>query len=100
MILCEEFSGQWTVGVSVMVSVALHREGVCCEDVGNGSGKNTHKLQEFQKAEKEAATDAYKRAFRQFGDVFGNCIYGPVYRDPIKTVKNYEVLEFDMAKFV
>lgn len=94
----EQSSGQWSVGVEVTGSVTLVRDGVSREDLGHGSGTNADKLQAFQKAAKEAGTDSYKRAFRQFGDVFGNCIYDPVYRDRIKHVKDYEVLEFDTEK--
>lgn len=39
----------------------------------------------FEKAKKEAVTDATKRAIRYFGSVMGNCIHDKIYmRDIVR----------------
>jgi DNA repair and recombination protein RAD52 len=41
----------------------------------------------FQKVKKEAATDALKRALRNFGNVLGNCIYDHDYLSHVARIK-------------
>ena len=41
----------------------------------------------FEKAKKEAATDALKRALRTFGNVLGNCFYDKDYLSRVKNLK-------------
>lgn len=55
------------------------------EDVGRGSGINPQQGAAMESAEKEAATDALKRALRLFGDGLGNSMYILAYRDWVKS---------------
>lgn len=56
------------------------------EDIGDGTGKSsTSKFEAMQKAEKEAISDARKRALRLFGDALGNCLYD---KEFLKLLKN------------
>lgn len=58
------------------------------QDIGYGEIKNaTGKGAAFEKAKKEAATDAVKRALRTFGNVLGNCLYDKSYLQKITKVK-------------
>lgn len=41
----------------------------------------------FEKAKKEATTDALKRALRNFGNVLGNCIYDKEYLAKVTKMK-------------
>ena len=45
------------------------------------------KAQAFEKAKKEATTDALKRALRSFGNLLGNCVYDKDYLKRITKVK-------------
>ncbi|KAJ3317246.1 DNA repair protein rad52 [Blyttiomyces sp. JEL0837] len=64
-----------SVGISVIVRVTL-KNGTYHEDIGYGSIDNAKgKGAAFQKAKKEAVTDALKRAFKSFGNAMGNCVY-------------------------
>lgn len=50
---------------------------LCCQDIGYGSSTNIPDRGAcLEKAKKEAASDALKRALRLFGNGLGNCIYG------------------------
>lgn len=58
------------------------------QDIGYGEIKNANgKGAAFEKAKKEAATDAVKRALRTFGNVLGNCLYDKSYLSKITKVK-------------
>jgi DNA repair and recombination protein RAD52 len=87
----------WSAGVAAIVRVTLIKEGCFHEDVGHGIGEGTkNKLLAIEKAEKEACTDALKRALRQFGDALGNCVYDKDYLQLVKDVKgSYKALEFN-----
>ena len=45
------------------------------------------KAQAFEKAKKEATTDALKRALRNFGNLLGNCVYDKDYLKRVTKVK-------------
>lgn len=73
------------MGVSCVVRITL-RDGTYREDVGFGSAENQRsRAMAYEKAKKEAATDALKRALRQFGNSLGNCCYDKNY---IKEIQN------------
>ena len=64
------------------------RDGTYHEDIGYGHIENCKgKAAAFEKAKKEAATDALKRALRNFGNVLGNCLYDKDYLQKITKVK-------------
>lgn len=53
------------------------KDGTYHEDIGYGSCANMpDRAAALEKAKKEAASDALKRALRLFGNGLGNCIYG------------------------
>lgn len=83
---CDELPGKISLGISVTVRVTL-TDGNYKEDVGFGSSENQKsKVCAFEKAKKEAVTDAIKRALRQFGDALGNCCYDKIYVSEIQKV--------------
>ena len=58
------------------------------QDIGYGHIENCKgKAVAFEKAKKEAATDALKRALRTFGNVLGNCFYDKDYLSRVKNLK-------------
>ena len=58
------------------------------KDIGYGHIENCKgKAAAFEKAKKEAATDALKRALRNFGNVLGNCLYDKDYLQRVTKVK-------------
>ena len=58
------------------------------QDIGYGHIENCKgKAAAFEKAKKEAATDALKRALRNFGNVLGNCLYDKDYLQKVTKVK-------------
>lgn len=69
--------GQPSVCVTAKVRVTL-KDGCFHEDLGIGIGKG-EKAAAFEKAQKEAATDALKRVLRLFGNGAGNSIYNKRY---------------------
>lgn len=80
-------SGKITLGLSTIVRVTL-RDGTFHEDIGYGHIENCKgKAAAFEKAKKEAATDALKRALRNFGNVLGNCLYDKDYLSKVTKVK-------------
>ncbi|KAK0281202.1 DNA repair protein rad52 [Friedmanniomyces endolithicus] len=80
-------NGKITLGLSTIVRVTL-RDGTFHEDIGYGHIENCKgKAAAFEKAKKEAATDALKRALRTFGNVLGNCLYDKDYLQKITKVK-------------
>ena len=75
------------MGISVIMRVTL-RDGTFHEDLGYGHIENCKgKAAAFEKAKKEATTDALKRALRQFGNVLGNCIYDKQYLAKVTKMK-------------
>ena len=80
-------SGKVSMGLSVIVRVTL-KDGAYHEDMGYGHIENCRdKAAAFEKAKKEAVSDARKRALRNFGNVLGNCIYDKEYLDKVTKVK-------------
>jgi DNA repair and recombination protein RAD52 len=80
-------TGRVNLGLSTIVRVTL-KDGTYHEDIGYGHCENTKgKAAAFEKAKKEAATDAMKRALRNFGNVLGNCLYDKDYLQKITKVK-------------
>ncbi|TKA76787.1 hypothetical protein B0A55_05842 [Friedmanniomyces simplex] len=80
-------NGKITLGLSTIVRVTL-RDGTFHEDIGYGHIENCKgKAAAFEKAKKEAATDALKRALRNFGNVLGNCLYDKDYLQKVTRVK-------------
>ncbi|KAK5130475.1 hypothetical protein LTR08_001997 [Meristemomyces frigidus] len=80
-------NGKITLGLSTIVRVSL-RDGTFHEDIGYGHIENCKgKAAAFEKAKKEAATDAMKRALRNFGNVLGNCLYDKEYLNRVTKVK-------------
>lgn len=78
-------SGKVSVGISCMVRVYL-RDGTFHDDIGYGSSEGQRsKGASYEKARKEAVTDAMKRALRVFGNKLGNCAYDKVFLRDIKT---------------
>lgn len=63
----------------VKVTVFLGGRAVIREDVGNGSSTTYSNAPDFEGAEKEAVSDALKRALRTFGNQFGNSLYDKEY---------------------
>ena len=67
--------GRISLGISCLVRVHL-RDGTFHDDIGYGSAENQRsKAVAYEKARKEAVTDAMKRALRMFGSRLGNCAY-------------------------
>lgn len=83
---CEvDAAGRVSVGMSCMVRVYL-KDGTFHDDIGYGSSEGQRaKGAAFEKAKKEAVTDAMKRALRVFGNRLGNCAYDKVF---LRDVKN------------
>lgn len=80
-------NGKITLGLSTIVRVTL-RDGTYHEDIGYGHIENCKgKAAAFEKAKKEAATDALKRALRNFGNVLGNCLYDKDYLGRVTKIK-------------
>ncbi|GAB7344937.1 hypothetical protein MBLNU457_3370t1 [Dothideomycetes sp. NU457] len=80
-------SGKISLGLSIIVRVTL-KDGTHHEDIGYGHIENCKgKAAAFEKAKKEAATDALKRALRNFGNVLGNCLYDKDYLQRVTKLK-------------
>ncbi|WPG98538.1 Hypothetical protein R9X50_00133000 [Acrodontium crateriforme] len=80
-------TGKISLGLSTIVRVTL-KDGMYHEDIGYGHIENCKgKAAAFEKAKKEAVTDALKRALRGFGKVLGNCLYDKDYLQRITKVK-------------
>ncbi|PJF20062.1 Rad52/22 double strand DNA break repair [Paramicrosporidium saccamoebae] len=60
--------------------------GVSCMDIGYGSSENQRsKAAAYEKARKEAVTDAMKRALRMFGNRLGNCAYDKTFLQQVRS---------------
>lgn len=97
---CDKTEKGYCVGVTCIVRVTLNCKSnrTSCnagrtkkEDVGFGCIENQKsKSLAMEKAKKEAATDALKRALRQFGNALGNCLYNKQFiKDVQKVEKKY-----------
>ncbi|TBU07598.1 DNA repair and recombination protein Rad52, partial [Hamiltosporidium magnivora] len=84
-----------SIGVSCVIRITL-QNGNYKEDVGFGSSENQRfKSEAYQKAKKEAATDALKRALRQFGNCLGNCCYDKEFLKDIQKITKQENHKID-----
>ncbi|CAG8595655.1 19966_t:CDS:10 [Dentiscutata erythropus] len=80
-------TGRISVGISVTCRVTL-KDGAYHEDLGYGTCENSKsKAAAFEKAKKEAMTDALKRALRTFGNAMGNCVYDKKFTSEIVKIK-------------
>ncbi|KAL2355700.1 hypothetical protein BJ546DRAFT_641870 [Cryomyces antarcticus] len=80
-------TGKITLGLSIIMRITL-KDGTFHEDIGYGHIENCKgKAAAFEKAKKEAATDALKRALRNFGNVLGNCLYDKDYLARVTKLK-------------
>jgi DNA repair and recombination protein RAD52 len=61
--------------VNIVVHDLQHSKHISREDVGFGTGIAKSLADAHESAGKEAVTDALKRAFRSFGNQFGNSLY-------------------------
>lgn len=91
----EEKNGRYTLGVSCTMRITL-ASGTHREDVGYGSSVNMpNRFQAYDKARKEAATDALKRSLRLFGESLGNCLYNKDYVEVVRRLRS-EKSTFDV----
>ncbi|SPR00128.1 unnamed protein product (mitochondrion) [Plasmodiophora brassicae] len=75
---------RYHMGVVSVVRVTL-KDGTYKEDAGYGSVQNfSGRGDAKEKCIKESITDAYKRAFRQFGNAFGLCLYDKKFLSALK----------------
>lgn len=87
---CDVVDGKYCVGISCTVRITL-KDGTYREDVGFGSSESQRlKSQAFEKAKKEASTDALKRALRLFGNALGNCCYDKGFLNTINKIEKKE----------
>jgi len=67
------------IGYKAIVAITVydvhHKNHITREDVGYGTGIAKDYASAHESAGKEAITDALKRAFRTFGNQFGNALY-------------------------
>ncbi|WVW83409.1 hypothetical protein I302_105428 [Kwoniella bestiolae CBS 10118] len=83
----EKEGGRVSVNVTAIIRITL-LDGSYHEDVGCGQGENIRgKSAALDKAQKEAVTDATKRALRTFGNVLGNCLYDKEYTKEVVKIK-------------
>ncbi|KAF7699663.1 DNA repair and recombination protein RAD52 [Cucumispora dikerogammari] len=83
---------RFSIGVTCRMRVTL-KDGTSREDIGFGISENVKsKGMGLEKAKKEAATDALKRAFRLFGNALGNCLYNKDYLTDIKKIEKEEII--------
>jgi DNA repair and recombination protein RAD52 len=97
-------NGQYSISITAIVRITL-ADGCFHEDVGNGSGDMKQKTAALEKvrafiqwdtltahllpdaqAQKEAVTDATKRALRAFGNLLGNCLYDKEYAKEVAKI--------------
>jgi DNA repair and recombination protein RAD52 len=97
---CDDQNSKISVGYSCCVRITL-KNGTFKEDVGFGSADNQKmKGPAIEKAKKEAATDALKRALRQFGNALGNCCYDKDFLKNVSKVKKAKREDFDSTKLL
>ncbi|TPX64918.1 hypothetical protein SpCBS45565_g05558 [Spizellomyces sp. 'palustris'] len=88
-------NGKVSMGISSVVRVTL-KDGSFHEDVGYGSIENARsKAQAFEKAKKEAVTDATKRALKHFGNSVGSCLYDKDFLRKVSRMSNQPTKPLD-----
>jgi DNA recombination protein Rad52 len=77
------------VGVQATVRVTLTSNGSFREDIGVGMATSGFSdfFTAYEKASKEAVTDAEKRACRKFGEALGLCLYDKKYNEKIGVLR-------------
>ncbi|EEQ82846.1 hypothetical protein NCER_100386 [Vairimorpha ceranae BRL01] len=84
---CDNQDSKWNIGISCVVRISL-KDGTHKEDIGYGSSENQRrKCEAFEKAKKEAVTDALKRALRQYGNSLGNCCYDKEFINNVRKIE-------------
>ncbi|KAI9486043.1 MAG: hypothetical protein EXX96DRAFT_613881 [Benjaminiella poitrasii] len=84
-------NGKISLGVSVAMRITL-KDGTFHDDIGYGASENARsKAAAFDKAKKQAVTDATKRVLRNFGNALGNCLYDKVYVSNIGKMANPQI---------
>lgn len=87
---CDLVDGKYNIGITCTTRVTL-KDGSSREDVGFGSSENQrNKSQAYEKARKEASTDALKRALRLFGNALGNCCYDKEFISTLNKIEKKE----------
>lgn len=77
------------VGYTCLCRITVS-DGTFKEDVGFGSAENQRmKGLAIEKAKKEAVTDSFKRAFRQFGNALGNWCYDKIFLKQVSKVNTF-----------
>ncbi|WWC61378.1 uncharacterized protein I303_103960 [Kwoniella dejecticola CBS 10117] len=85
--LDEKEGGRTSINVTAIIRITL-ADGTFHEDVGCGQGENLRgKSAALDKAQKEAVTDATKRALRTFGNMLGNCLYDKDYTKEVTKIR-------------
>jgi len=80
--------GKYSVCCTALVRVTL-KNGITREDRGGGTSSwSLSKGESIISAEKEAVTDATKRALRSFGPRFGLCLRDPVFIQHLRRQEN------------
>jgi len=92
--------GKISVGYTCCCRVTL-KNGIYKEDVGFGSSDNQKQRGlAIEKAKKEAATDALKRALRQFGNALGNCCYDKEFLKQVHKTNVFKKANFNSEKLL
>lgn len=92
--------GRVSVGYSCCCRVVL-KDGTYKEDIGFGSADNQRmKSMAVEKAKKEAATDALKRALRLFGNALGNCVYDKNFLENVRHLHKSKKIDFYSKKLL
>eukprot|EP00158_Paraphelidium_tribonemae_P001675 Partr_v1_DN24675_c1_g1_i2_m59803 putative Dna repair len=74
----------------------LSKADIILKNIGYGSAeKQRQKSEAFEKAKKEAVTDAMKRCLKDFGNALGNCVYDKEYLKDIQRCKTAPKQAFD-----
>ncbi|KAH3762480.1 DNA repair and recombination protein rti1 [Pelomyxa schiedti] len=77
---------KWIAGCSAIVRIQL-KDGTYHEDVGYGVSDGVSKLLALECAKKMAASDAFKRALRMFGNFLGNSAYSDAHVEQVLRAK-------------
>ena len=96
----DEVNGRFNVGISCVVRVTV-KDGAFRENIGYGSMISARQKGEaFEKAKKEAVTDAMKRCLKDFGNALGNCIYDKEYLKHLSKCPSTSKMDLDQSKII